>query len=210
MKSINSHSTVDEIKAFAEANDLNPTEVRHAQVAYLYHVECIARSAISAITGYACSTLSTMRNKVYDLLDKAKVWFGKAEHVVKNAIAKVADNKAEQTGNWFYLVRFFNCGKLIFSKIGTTERTIKKRMTEHMSYYNKHDLPVDNVIVDRVYDCGNIPTECFESKFRSYYILKHPNTFKKNDRFFDVEFDLEEADKIVESIFAEAQSLAVA
>lgn len=210
MKSINSHSTVEEIKAFAEANDLDATEVRHAQVAYLYHIECIARSAISDITGYACSTLSSMRNKVYYLLDKAKAWFSKTEQAIKNAVVERTEDKIKQVGNWFYLMRFFNSDKLVFSKIGTTERTVKERLNSHKRYYEKHALFIDDVIVDRIYDCGNIPPECFESKFRSYYIMKHPNTWKKNDRFFGVEFDLEEADKIVESIFAEAQSLAVA
>ena len=57
-------------------------------------------------------------------------------------------------------------------------------------------------VVDRVYDCGDIPAEGLESYFRAMYIRKYPESFKKIDRFMNEWFDLKEADEIVLKYFA--------
>lgn len=95
----------------------------------------------------------------------------------------------------FYLIRAVDKdNNLIFSKVGTTTRSITTRMLEHLKYYK--NLGVKRIIIDKVYDCGNIPAECFESYFRAVYIMQYPNTYHKNDRFFGVTFDITQADKI--------------
>lgn len=95
----------------------------------------------------------------------------------------------------FYLIRAVTKeNELIFSKVGTTTRAIDLRMLEHLKYYK--NIGVYRIYVDKVYNCGDLPAECYESYFRAKYIRKYPNTFKKNDRFMGVEFDLNEADKI--------------
>ena len=102
-----------------------------------------------------------------------------------------------------YLVRLLDRdGELIWSKVGTTTRRIKERMAEHLRYYRKYG--VTEVQVSRVWDCGELPAEGLESEFRAKYMKKYPGTFRKNDRFAGVEFDLEEADKIVENYLAGA------
>lgn len=107
------------------------------------------------------------------------------------------ENKGEQ----FYLVEFLDKNKrVIFSKVGTTTRTIKQRMTEELRQYSKK-YPVEFCRVNRVYNL-NKPAELLESFFRAKYINRWPEKFKKNDRFFDVIFDLEEADKFVAEILA--------
>lgn len=58
---------------------------------------------------------------------------------------------------------------------------------------------VTRIICDKVYDCGEVPPECFESYFRAKYIKQYPNTFVKNDRFMGVTFDLQQADEIFEA-----------
>lgn len=95
-----------------------------------------------------------------------------------------------------YLIRLLDRdGGLVWSKVGTTTRTMKKRMSEHLRYYKKYG--VASIEVTRVYNCGEIPAEGLESEFRSKYMRKYPGAFRKNDRFTGVEFDLAEADSIV-------------
>ena len=55
-----------------------------------------------------------------------------------------------------------------------------------------------------MYECDT-EAEGVESWFRAVYIRKYKGSFKKNDRFFGVDFDLKEADKI----FADYVGLAV-
>lgn len=94
-----------------------------------------------------------------------------------------------------YLIRLFNsANELVWSKVGTTTRTIEKRMREHLRAYHKNDIV--RIVIDRTYDCGDVPAEGLESMFRAHYIKKYPKTFKKNDRFAGVLFDLDEADKM--------------
>lgn len=97
-----------------------------------------------------------------------------------------------------YLIRLLDeKSKLVWSKIGTTTRKIDVRMKEHLRYYKKAGIAT--IEVNRIYNCGNIPAEGLESAFRSKYMCKYPEAFRKNDRFTNVEFDLDEADSIVQN-----------
>lgn len=126
--------------------------------------------------------------------------------VIKRAISKVIPSVAvtvnpEQQdfpkgAELVYLIRLFDRdGELVWSKVGTTTRSIKARMSEHLRYYRKYG--VAELEVTRVWNCGDIPAEGLESHFRAIYMKKYPQAFRKNDRFAGVEFDLAEADKIV-------------
>ena len=97
-----------------------------------------------------------------------------------------------------YLIRMLDeDNNLVYSKVGTTTRSTKERMKEHLKYY--YDNGVRKIVVDRLWECGNMPAEGLESQFRALYIQRFPNSFRKNDRFINVEFDLEEADRIVKN-----------
>ena len=96
-----------------------------------------------------------------------------------------------------YLFRFFNAdGDRICSKVGTTTRKVLTRLREELNSKTYAAMGATSAIIDRVYDCGNLPAEGLESRFRAEYIKIYPNLFKKNDRFMNADFDLEEADKI--------------
>lgn len=96
-----------------------------------------------------------------------------------------------------YLIRLLDRNKeLIWSKVGTTTKATQKRMTQHLDYYKKDGVKFVEVV--RLWDCRGIDAEGLESEFRAHYIKKHPGTFRKNDRFTGVEFDLAEADEIME------------
>lgn len=132
--------------------------------------------------------------------------------LVKRAVSKVVPSVAvtvkpsQQTfpkgAELVYLIRLLDRdGELVWSKVGTTTRSIKARMSEHLRYYRKYG--VTELEVTRVWDCGNIPAEGLESHFRAIYMKKYPSAFRKNDRFAGVEFDLTEADKIVAEYLGE-------
>ena len=92
-------------------------------------------------------------------------------------------------------------GNLIWSKVGTTVRSMEERLREHLRDYKKDG--VVTIEVTRVWDCGTIKAEGVESMLRAEYIRKYPGTFQKNDRFAGVEFDLTEADALVNKYLTE-------
>lgn len=116
----------------------------------------------------------------------------------KASTAKIVWNCEDK--NWekgtelFYLIRAFDSNNTrVFSKVGTTTQKVEARMKQHLRAYK--NLDIQRIEIDRVYQCDTV-AEGFESWFRALYIRKFTNAFKKNDRFFGVDFDLKEADKM--------------
>lgn len=94
-----------------------------------------------------------------------------------------------------YLIRLLNNqGELVWSKVGTTTKTIAQRMRQHLRYYAKYGIT--KLIVDRVYNTGEVPAEGLESMFRAEYMKHNPQAFRKNDRFYQIRFDLADADRL--------------
>ena len=91
---------------------------------------------------------------------------------------------------------------MVCSKIGTTTRTVLQRLKEELKSKTYTSIGCVRAVVNRVYDCGDVPAEGLESYFRAMYIRKYPQSFKKNDRFMKEWFDLKEADEIVLNYFA--------
>ena len=119
------------------------------------------------------------------------IWYYNGKEILTNGTIRLLD-EAEQK---CYLFRFFDCdGNLVCSKVGTTTKPILIRIKSELREYEK--LDVTTCVIDRIYDCGELPAEGMESYFRAEYIRRHPTAFRKNDRFFSVAFDLEEADRI--------------
>ena len=114
-----------------------------------------------------------------------------------NDIEPIKVHKGEKIQQ-LYLIRLLDKdGDLIYSKVGTTTRSTQSRMKEHLRYY--YDSGVRSIEVTRLWNCGDMDAEGLESQFRAHYIKAYPGTFKKSDRFINVEFDLEEADRIAAS-----------
>lgn len=136
--------------------------------------------------------------KVWEYVENARLlinrFIKKRAAIVYNNINCDYPNGAQLV----YLIRLLDAkSKLVWSKVGTTTRKIDVRMKEHLRYYKKAGIAT--IEVNRIYNCGNIPAEGLESEFRSKYMRKYPGAFRKNDRFTDVEFDLDEADSIVQN-----------
>lgn len=110
-----------------------------------------------------------------------------------NGIAKMAEGVQQ-----CYLIRLLDRNReLIWSKVGTTTKPTQQRMSQHLSYYKKDGVKFVEVV--RLWDCNGVDAEGAESMFRAHYIMKHPGTFRKNDRFTGVEFDLDEADRLMQN-----------
>jgi hypothetical protein len=93
-----------------------------------------------------------------------------------------------------YVVLFYDAdNNLIYSKPGTTKRTVTKRVTEELTQYRKNGVCSAKVV--RLWDVGEMPPEGLESALRAYFIKKFPKNYVTNDRF-NLLIDMEEVDKI--------------
>jgi len=162
--------------------------VKHLQVVYLDD-KGVSVKKISEITGYSARTVSTYCHKYADLLDEAKECFRTECNLQYDETQIKYPNGTEQA----YLMKFYGTeDELIFSKIGTTTRNAITRAKEHIRYYTEHGFEINRVTIEKVEDCGNYPAEMVESFLRFAFIKKYPNTWKKNDRFFGVDIDLDD------------------
>ena len=139
----------------------------------------------------------------YECIRSVWNYVSEAYRIVKRFVKKTAEailqkeKESSEKRQLFYLVRFLDSnGNLIWSKIGTTTRSIKERMKEHMRKYKKQGFDVATCDVQKVWDCGKIPAEGLESEFRASYVRRFPNLYVKTDRF-KMEFDYQEAEQIV-------------
>lgn len=137
----------------------------------------------------------------------------KVEQIVTKRKSKYSDkillaenvNPLDEAKQKCYLFEFFDENdNSICSKVGTTTRTIKQRLTEELKSKTYTSMGAVKAIIHRVYDCGEMPAEGLESYLRAVYIKKYPNSFKKNDRFINEKFDLAETDKIVKKFLEKA------
>lgn len=178
---------------------------KYRQIVYLSEKKGESYEFIANLTNYAISTIKIYIKKFAYLLEEACEMFkySRKKNSQKEEVSKPqhpgiefhCPDIDEKGGEKFYLIRAFNeKGERIFSKVGTTIREVLTRMKEHLKAYEK--LGIVKIVVDKVWDCGNLPAEGFESWFRAWYIRRWPEKFNKNDRFFDVDFDLEEAQNI--------------
>lgn len=125
------------------------------------------------------------------------IWYYNGKEIFTNGKVDLLDEAVQKC----YLFRFFDTsGNLVCSKVGTTTKPVLVRIKSELREYEK--LDVVSCVIDRIYNCGQLPAEGMESYFRAEYIRRHPTAFRKNDRFFSVAFDLEEADRICSDYLA--------
>ena len=168
-------------------------KTKHFQVVFLALFEKVSAKKIAEITNYAVSTVKTYIRKFKSLLEEAKtIFFSKPEVIVECKLFNEAKEKC-------YLFKFYDeQNKIIFSKIGTTTRKVKDRLKEEIKSYRKSGINIYAVKICSVFDCKGLPAEGAESICRAEFIKKFPNTFKKNDRFMNVDIPTSEFAKIVE------------
>ena len=194
------------------------TKVAHAQVIYLSKVLEKSNYEIAQITDYAESTVKNYIRKYADLLEWAKEIFSKVKERFVAYCSKrksptydnrifVAENVdlLDNVKEKCYLISFYDKdNNLVCSKVGTTTREVIKRIKEELRSKTYTSRGCETVKINRVYDCKEVPAEGLESYFRALYIRNYPTKFNKNDRFFGVEFDLDQADEFVNTYYKSA------
>lgn len=145
-------------------------------------------------------TKELAKKYVLDPYEKAVKTIGKVikgkyeEKILESADCGGLKSEAKQK---CYLFEFFDANdNSLCSKVGTTTREVTVRLQEELRSKTYKAMGAVRAVIHRVYDCGSIPAEGLESYFRAAYIRKYPDSFKKNDRFINLKFDLLEADKI--------------
>lgn len=187
------------IDVFQKFDDV---EMRRMQLVYL-NENGFNFDEIAKWTSYAVSTIKNYVRKYADLLEKAKKVF---YHITQKVKAVLRNGK-----QLVYLYKFYyENGELICSKVGTTTRLPEQRLKEEIAYYRKHNIAVGNAEICSVIDCGAIPAEGAESYARAEYIMRHPDAFCKNDRFFGIDLSVKTFNKIINEYLSKRGSLAQA
>lgn len=176
------------------------TTIRQVQVAYLYH-ECNEPFArIAEITGYAVSTCRTYAKNFYNpamfemfttvpeiVPERVTIRKCGSVNVPMNYLPNCgADVRGQQTA---YLFKFYTNDRSVpvFSKIGTTAKSVNQRLRQEIGEYRNKGFDIRSVDVCKIYNCGEVPAEAYESYLRALLIAEFPNTWKRNDRFFGVD-----------------------
>ena len=107
---------------------------------------------------------------------------------VKNRIKRISEGDSfhniHRTAKWFYLMYYYDFnGKFLFSKLGTTERTLYKRADEHLKNYRGTYSNVAKVKIIKGWDCKEINPKHFEIDIIEYLAKLYPNNYIPNDRF---------------------------
>ena len=173
-------------------------DTRKMQVIFLYNVIKLSKEKIAEITKLAVSTVKTYCSKFKDLLEQAKRFFTQI----------TADNKRQRKTNlddritWEvlpiekpcgYCLEFYNGNKLLWLKVGMTERPIRERIKEHFTYYGKKGFNNLRCVVKELYEVNTHEmAEVTESALREVYKRNHPEAFIRNDRFLETHYTAEE------------------
>lgn len=174
---------------------------KRLQVVYLGLKEKLPPRKIVSYVDYAISTIRTYLWKFKDLLTEAIEFFKPDVEI----ISKVKDIRSADK---CYCFKFYGTdGNILFTKIGTTTRTIKKRLKEEIVSYTRAGFTIAKVVIESIIDCGSIPSEGAESFSRAIFIQKYPNTFKKNDRFMGIDIPVEFFNKVVNNYLKTAAAL---
>ena len=82
-----------------------------------------------------------------------------------------------------YLFKFYDSNnELVYTKIGTTERTINERLTEELRQYRK-TKDIKYATVESVFDAGELFPEGIQDYIKGLWIRKYNKYYVRNDRF---------------------------
>lgn len=225
MVKISMYASVAEVRVFCVREGFAFSDVRKAQVYALYEEAGLRRADVCDVTGYAPSTVSTMRHYMWDFADLAGQIFSEmveVEEIVEIIPEPVpavkmrrfkdgrppvpmefmpgcGENlKGEQA---VYFFKFYNATTLEFNKVGTSAKDVIARLRDEIGEYSKK-FDIRRVEIHRIRSCGACPAEGAESALRAELIRQYPTAFRKNDRFFGVDIDPAVFDEIVDKYFA--------
>ncbi len=221
---ITMYATMPEIRQFCIESGYSFYSVNLAQIYALYEVAGWRRAQIAEHLGYAASTVSTKRSKMWEYADLAEILFtdevpaAEALDIVEEVAETLEPTTLYRRFNdgrpsvpmefmpgcgenvkgeeAVYFFKFYNETGLEFNKIGTSAKDVIARLRDEIGEYSKK-FNIRRVEIHRIVSCGNRPAEGAESALRSELIRKYPAAFRKNDRFFGVDIAAEAFDAIV-------------
>ena len=215
-------ATMPEVRSFVNESEYTFHDVNLAQIYALYEMAGWKRAKIAKHLGYAPSTVSTKRSKMWAYAALAELLFGDAEPEevsVKVIVPEMIQYRKFKDGREpvamefmpgcgenltneeaVYFFKFYNKKELEFNKIGTTAKDVIARLRREIGDYSKN-FDIHRVEIHRIRSCGNRPAEGDESALRAELISQYPEAFRKNDRFFGVDIDPAVFDKILSKYF---------
>lgn len=130
--------------------------------------------------------------KKYFLDPVTKILYKRREDIIYRC-----DPSDDRGNEKCYIIEIYKDDDFLYSKVGTTVMRTSKRMSNIMKEYS-HKYGANKIIVNKVYDCGDMCAEGLESYIRAHYIKKNPKTFVSKDRF-TIPFDLEEIELLAQN-----------
>lgn len=165
----------------------------------------LTQNSISEIVGISVATVRNWCKKFIDLLNKAKKLFSTGFEKIGEAIRKVRLTNKDSQIEWEvspimnpsgYVVEMWNGNKLLWLKVGMTNRPARERMKEHLQYWESKKDEAGNPIyknlhikVKALYPAiSQEGAEITESALRECYKEKYPENFIPNDRFYQIAY----------------------
>ena len=219
---ISMYATKEEVRSCAIDNGYTAEQGTLAQIYALYEIAHLKRAEIARMLGYAVSTISTKRSKMWDCIEIAEYLFdievnnAEKNNESNNFEAKVlyrtfrdgrptvpmefmlgcGENICNEEAVYFF--KFYDENNLIFNKIGTSKKDVVGRLRDEIAEYSKK-FDIRRVEIHRIVSCGDKPAEGAESALRAKLIDKYPEAFRKNDRFFNVDISPLIFDEIIKN-----------
>lgn len=208
------YATPETVSAFAKKTHMNKAEIKHLQVAYLYHVANEPRRWIADITGYAVSTLSSMRSRALAWVDKAKALFERGIEIVEQTFTAPRTGKSisyYDDGKYqcqrtdkpcAYIISMLTADGTHTLKVGKANNA-EKRFKQELS--DKKTYPgLSNIIVNALFPCATEDDALtMENTVRKFYKrLNGGLDYVRNDRFTQAVFSPEHLeDEEIQSIY---------
>lgn len=144
-----------------------------------YDLDRVAKTIIKKVK----KRVSRIRNYGAEVIEKIPIVFAKGTKLC-------------------YLFKFYDSnGELLFSKVGTTERTIQQRLKEEINYYQKRGIDVAQATIESVFDTGDIEPEGAQDYAKGHYIRKFKKNYIRNDRF-SCDIDVDDFNTLISNYLA--------
>ena len=168
------------------------------QIVYLRYIDGLTPSQIAKYTHYALSTIRSYMYKYTNLLEEAKAYF----QIIKElTIHPMIENpygyNLHTKDNYFYLIKFYDEEEnFLMSKVGTTDRTLSTRLTEHFKTNSPYDrMNAKYLVINKIYKCNGL-NKGVEKYLIGLLIKKYPNAHRGEDQFA-IDLDWAEWDEII-------------
>lgn len=130
-----------------------------------YDLDRVAMAIIKKVVKKAVKKITKRARKTRDdIIEKVPVVFAKGTKLC-------------------YLFKFYDSNdELVYTKVGTTERTINERLTEELRDYRK-TKDIKYATIESVFDTGELFPEGVQDYIKGMWMRKYNKHYVRNDRF---------------------------